>query len=248
MRVLAALSNRDARARLAAAACAAPRVVFADFASSGREALALLGAWRPDVLLAALPLCDLGALEFVRIARRSLASCQILLVAAPGAEDTLVAALEAGAAGCVLEPCGAPELIAHALALHAGGSPLHPRVARRLIERLHARACAEAARAGLTARESAVVALLADGLGYAQIGDCLGISINTVGSHIKSAYRKLDVHSAAAAVSRALELHDAREAGVASPDHGIERAAPAAQHDLGLSRGKSIDRMADPVA
>jgi len=58
----------------------------------------------------------------------------------------------------------------------------------------------------LTLREADVVRLLATGCSYAEIAERLGISAHTVASHIKNAYRKLDVHCAAAAVMRAIEL------------------------------------------
>jgi DNA-binding CsgD family transcriptional regulator len=58
----------------------------------------------------------------------------------------------------------------------------------------------------LTGREADVLRLIARGCTYVQVADVLGISANTVGSHIKNAYRKLEVHSAAAAVMRAVEL------------------------------------------
>jgi DNA-binding CsgD family transcriptional regulator len=58
----------------------------------------------------------------------------------------------------------------------------------------------------LTVREVDVLRLLAQGCSYDAIGERLGVSLNTVASHIKSAYRKLAVHSAAAAVMRAVEL------------------------------------------
>jgi len=58
----------------------------------------------------------------------------------------------------------------------------------------------------LTLREVDVLRLLAQGCSYFEIGARLGVSVNTVTSHIKNSYRKLAVHSAAAAVMRAVEL------------------------------------------
>jgi ATP/maltotriose-dependent transcriptional regulator MalT len=58
----------------------------------------------------------------------------------------------------------------------------------------------------LTTREVDVLGLLAQGCSYAAVGERLGISAHTVASHVKNAYRKLEVHSAAAAVMRAVEL------------------------------------------
>lgn len=58
----------------------------------------------------------------------------------------------------------------------------------------------------LTPREIEVLHHIAQGLSYAQVGAELGVSPNTITSHVKNAYRKLDVHTAAAAVMRAVEL------------------------------------------
>lgn len=58
----------------------------------------------------------------------------------------------------------------------------------------------------LTPREIEVLHLLARGSTHAKIGAELGVSAHTVTSHVKNAYRKLDVHTAAAAVMRAVEL------------------------------------------
>jgi len=68
----------------------------------------------------------------------------------------------------------------------------------------------------LTARESDVLRLLARGLTYSQVSDALGVSLHTVTSHIKNMYRKLEVHSARAAVWRALELELLGEASAGS--------------------------------
>jgi DNA-binding CsgD family transcriptional regulator len=58
----------------------------------------------------------------------------------------------------------------------------------------------------LTERETDVLRLLARGHTYAQAARALGMSAHTVATHVKNAYRKLEVHSAAAAVMRAVEL------------------------------------------
>ena len=58
----------------------------------------------------------------------------------------------------------------------------------------------------LTGREAEVLRLIARGCTYSQVADRLGMSAHTVASHIKNAYRKLEVHCAAAAVMRAVEL------------------------------------------
>ena len=60
--------------------------------------------------------------------------------------------------------------------------------------------------APLTSRESQVLWWLAQGCTYARIAERLGMSLHTVTTHIKSIYRKLEVHCAAAAVRRAIEL------------------------------------------
>ena len=58
----------------------------------------------------------------------------------------------------------------------------------------------------LTSREMDVLQALAHGYTYVQAGDWLGMSVNTVASHVKNLYRKLEVHSGRAAVRRAFEL------------------------------------------
>lgn len=65
----------------------------------------------------------------------------------------------------------------------------------------------------LTGREADVLRLIARGCTYEQVAERLGVSAHTVASHIKNAYRKLEVHCAAAAVMRAIELQLLGEVG-----------------------------------
>lgn len=69
----------------------------------------------------------------------------------------------------------------------------------------------------LTPRETDVLRLLARGCTYSQVGEGLGISLHTVASHIKNIYRKLNAHSARAAVWRAIQLRLIGELAVTYP-------------------------------
>jgi DNA-binding CsgD family transcriptional regulator len=82
----------------------------------------------------------------------------------------------------------------------------------------------------LTPREVQVVHCLARGCTYAQIAARLGVSAHTVTSHIKNLYFKLDVHSAAAAVMRAIE-HGFIGAQPRSLEHGMRTHAAIACHE-----------------
>ena len=72
----------------------------------------------------------------------------------------------------------------------------------------------------LTSRETEVLWHLAQGCTYARIGDRLGMSLHTVTTHIKNIYRKLEVHCAAAAVRRGIELQVLAAGGGAHAAHG----------------------------
>jgi DNA-binding CsgD family transcriptional regulator len=96
--------------------------------------------------------------------------------------------------------------------LQSGGADIAWSLAiRPVVQVLHLDLCpgpgaAAGEAAQLTPREVDVLRLLAQGCGYFEIGTRLGVSVNTVTSHIKNTYRKLAVHSAAAAVMRAVQL------------------------------------------
>ena len=96
--------------------------------------------------------------------------------------------------------------------LQSGGADIAWSLAiRPVVQVLHLDLCPGPAAADgvaqrLTLREVDVLRLLAQGCSYFEIGARLGVSVNTVTSHIKSSYRKLAVHSAAAAVMRAVQM------------------------------------------
>lgn len=185
---------------------------------TGREAIGRMAAARPDVLLVDLGLPDIHGTQVIRAAARVLPACDIMVITTSGDECDVLASIESGATGYVLKDCSDHDLIANIRELRGGGSPMSPGIARMVLNRMRA-----SGRAGtslesrqpvasgdaeqLTAREADVVRLLARGYTYSETAARLGISVHTVTSHIKNSYRKLAVHSAAAAVARAAELH-----------------------------------------
>ncbi len=190
------------------------RITLAYGARTGREAIERLAAAKPDVLLVDLGLPDIHGIEVIRVAARLLPECDVMVVTVFGDERNVLASIEAGATGYVLKDCSSDELIQHILQLHAGGSPVSPGVARLVLDRMRlagqrfTTSTAENGElsASLTPREADVLRLVSRGYTYAEIAEKLKISVNTVTTHIKNSYRKLAVHSGAAAVTRASQM------------------------------------------
>lgn len=182
-------------------------------ASSGRDAIDRLVTAKPDVLLVDLGLPDMHGIEVIQQARRLLPDCDIMVITLFDDESNVLASIEAGATGYILKDCTDAQLIERVIELRAGGAPMSPAIARMVLHRMqhHGATATPAAHdpgnpAILTSREIEVLGLLARGYVYAEIAERLGISLNTVASHIKNSYRKLAVHTGAAAVTRAAEL------------------------------------------
>lgn len=198
------------RMQLSAAICSEPRLLLADSVACGQRALERVAQVRPDAVLVSAALSEPCGDEFMRVARSRAAPPEVVVTVDPGEEEAAVAWLADGAAGCISRSCSGAELAAHLLQVRTGAAPILPGVARLLVE--HVRAAPRAAescpavRRCVTAREAEVLRMLACGCTYQQASARLGISLHTVTTHIKSAYRKLDVHSAGAAVMRAVEL------------------------------------------
>jgi DNA-binding NarL/FixJ family response regulator len=183
-------------------------------ARTGREAIARLAAVKPDALLVDLGLPDIHGIEVIRAAARLLPECDIMVVTVFGDERNVLASIEAGATGYILKDCSDEELIRHILQLRSGGSPVSPGVARLVLDRMRLTSPRPSApgfehhepSALLTPREADVLQLVSRGYTYAEVAGKLGISVNTVTTHIKNSYRKLAVHSGAAAVTRASQM------------------------------------------
>jgi len=198
------------RNQLTSAICAESSLLLADSVASSRHGFERLERVRPEVLLAGTTLADPQVAEFVRIVRDALASCEVLTIVSEGHEDAALESLAAGAGGCISDGCTGAELAEYIRQARAGGYPMAPSVTRLLLERVSvpkkAKYESAPARGWLTQREADVLRQLALGCTYADAAVRLGVSLHTIAAHLRNAYRKLDVHSAGAAVMRAIEL------------------------------------------
>ncbi len=124
-------------------------------------------------------------------------------------EARIAEALAAGAAGYLLKDEPAETIVAALLDATQGGAPVSDAVATTLVRRVRAQeterrgAARRLAALGLTPREHEVLTLIAQGVSDDAIADRLFLSLHTVQSHTKSLYRKIDVHSRAAAAAMA---------------------------------------------
>ena len=126
--------------------------------------------------------------------------------------QTLFAALRAGAFGYVTKGCMATDLLAAVTCSVSGMSPISPAIARYLIEEFHpAEKRDSAGDRSLTARETQLLQLLAQGFLYKEIASKLGISTHTVHGHVKKIYGKLH------AVNRSEALRKAASLGYLTP-------------------------------
>jgi len=114
--------------------------------------------------------------------------------------------LAAGATGYLLKRHEPDELLQAIRDVHAGGSPMSNSIARKVVASFQKIDQAGEKQNLLTAREQTVLDFLARGLAYKQIGDELGISINTIRTHLRHIYEKLHVQSRTEAVAKYLRL------------------------------------------
>jgi DNA-binding NarL/FixJ family response regulator len=180
--------------------------VVAEF-SEGKPAISAMPQLAPDMVLVDLGLPDISGIDLIRQLKAVDLACDILVVTTFGDERTITSALEAGANGYLLKGTSLEELRRDIQHLRTGGSPLSPMVARQLLNKLQSNAVDSKPQAAsgteLTRREHDVLQMIAKGFSYAETSQICGIASATVHSHLKSIYRKLEVHSKTEAVYEA---------------------------------------------
>lgn len=176
-------------------------------AATGEEAVALVPGVQPDVVLMDVQMPGINGIEATRRVVRENPRVGVVVVTMFDDDDSVFAAMRAGARGYVLKGADADEVIKVVRAVAEGEAHFGPDIARRLMGffSVLGTSASEAAFPELTAREREVLDLIARGVSNAGISECLYVSPKTVRNHISNIFTKLQVADRAQAIVRARE-------------------------------------------
>ena len=166
-------------------------------ASSGEEALRLVGEHLPDVLLLDLRMPGLSGVETLQALKAAGRTVRVIILTNYETDEDIYRAVQAGAQAYLLKDTSLHEMLDAIRAVHAGKRYIPRHIASRLAERM--------VRTDLTARELEILKLLSKGPTNKQIGHALGISNNTVRNHVLKIIEKLDVSDRTEAATTAIQ-------------------------------------------
>jgi DNA-binding NarL/FixJ family response regulator len=158
---------------------------------SGREAVESVGELAPDLVLMDVSMPGMDGVAAAREILRRRPSTRIVMLTSYAEDQTVLAAIDAGASGYLLKDAEPEELVRAVRAAARGESPLAPRAARAVL----ASRSASSQDGHLTPREEEVLDLVGEGLPNKQIARRLGISEKTVKTHLTSVFQRIGVLS-----------------------------------------------------
>jgi len=177
-----------------------------DFANTGAAADDFLKRCDtpPDLVLVDLGLPDTSGLEVIQRVYHRFSQTPIIVMTTFSAEESFIAAIRAGASGYLLKSEQAHDLVHGIQQVLQGNYPVSPSLARYLFRLSGSPVLKESNTAfQISPREVDLLGGLAKGWSYAQCADAMGISLNTVQSHIRNVYRKLNVSNQTQAINKA---------------------------------------------
>lgn len=173
-----------------------PDMEVVDTAGTGQEAVRLYLRHRPDIVLMDLQLPGMSGLQAIEAIRREDEDAKIIVLTMMGGDEDIYRAIRAGAASYLLKSSLSVDLISIVRRVFAGERPLAPEVVESLALR--------ESQTGLSTREIEILELIAKGYRNKEIAGSLGIGQETVQTHIKRLFLKLQVSDRTAAVTVAL--------------------------------------------
>jgi DNA-binding NarL/FixJ family response regulator len=163
---------------------------------------------RPDVVLMDIEMPEIDGIEAVKLLSKEFPHIQILIQTVFEDDERVFDSICAGASGYILKNQLTSSLTESIKELQSGGSPMSPSIARRVLNILQQGYQGKKQMVNndykLTIREKEVLTAIVNGLSYKMIGYDLGISYETVRSHMKNIYEKLHVASLTEVVAKAI--------------------------------------------
>lgn len=163
-----------------------------------------LPALQPDIILMDIDMPGRSGLEGTRLAKAVLPGTQVVILTVFEDEESVFKAIRNGASGYLLKESTPAEVLDAIQIVHKGGSMLTARIARKVLEYFRPGGPVRKQNYDLSEREKDILGKLVEGHSYKEIAASLFISLDTVRSHIRHIYEKLQVHSKSQAVSKAL--------------------------------------------
>jgi|SRR6185436_2420929 len=169
------------------------------------DAVAGIESVLPDVVLMDIDMPNVNGIEGVRILRKEFPNLCIIMQTVFEDDNKIIDAISAGANGYILKKAHPSKIIEGINEVVNGGAPMTSSVARRVLELFHKNPGNRINNDyKLTDREKEILSDLVKGLSYKMIAEERSISVFTVNAHVRNIYEKLQVHSVAEAVSKAI--------------------------------------------
>jgi DNA-binding NarL/FixJ family response regulator len=159
----------------------------------------------PDVLLSDIGLPGMDGIEGIRILKEKYPEMTVLMLTVYDDDERIFDAICAGATGYLLKRTPPGKLMENIREAVAGGAPMSPEVALRVIKLFREVRPPEKVDYDLTPHETRLLKLLVEGHNYTTSAAELGVSYNTIKFHMRHIYEKLQVHSKSEAVAKALQ-------------------------------------------
>lgn len=172
-------------------------------AKDGQEVLDLALRLKPDVVLMDLRMPGMDGVQAMRLIHAQCESVRFIILTVYDNDEYIFEGIRAGASAYLLKDVSREELINAIREVHSGQSLLHPRITRKLLERVSSSTEAEQG-STLTEREIEILRMMANGASNKQIAVRLSISSHTVKTHVSNIYQKLEVNDRAEAVAKAI--------------------------------------------
>jgi DNA-binding NarL/FixJ family response regulator len=172
---------------------------------SVEEALGPLEAHPPDVVLLDVGLPGMSGIEGIPLIKQRCPRVAILMLTVYEDDDRIMETLGAGACGYLLKKTPPARLLDSLREVAAGGAPMSPAVARRVVELFRVHRPPPKVDYQLSPHETRLLGLLVQGHNYQTAAVELGVTVHAVSFHMRHIYQKLEVHSKSAAVAKALK-------------------------------------------